>query len=432
MTIEIIDSIKRKVNLTIDKESIQKLTQTELKKYAKEAKIPGFRPGKIPQAKLEQLYGGRAYEDALNKELNQRFSTLVVQEKLDIVGEPKFNLTTSEGDEFIFEITFEVMPEVKLADISEKSIELISCELSEEDIDTTIDILKKQRATYNEVSDKGASKDDKVVIDFSGSVDGVKFEGGSANDYEFILGNGTMLPDFESGVLGMQVKETKTIEVNFPDNYNSVELKGKTAQFDITLKKLMTPILPELNSEFIISIGVADGNLDTLRKDIKDNLSKEVERRIQMKSRESVLNVLYEANPLEVPGSLVHDEIHHMMDRTKDNMLKQGYPEDKIQLTHDMFKTDAKRIVSLRILISQLIKDHSIAISEDDTRAIVLDMASMYNDPEEYMKWFYSDQNNVNNARNSAMEAKVVEFIKSQLKVTTTTLSYSELMKQST
>lgn len=430
MAIEVIEGLQRKATFKIDKDQIQELAKPELKRYAKNAKLPGFRPGKVPQSKLEQMYGGSAYEDALNKQINHLFIELVTSNKLDLAGEPKFELKSSEGTDFIFDVTFEIMPKVELKDLKDQPIEELNCCLDDKDIDDTIEILRKQKATYVEDNIKAASNDDKVVIDFSGTLDGVKFDGGSANDYEFILGQQAMLPDFEKGILGLKIGETTNIDVVFPDNYNSIELKGKTAQFEITLKKISTPNLPELNDEFIQSIGVSDGNLATLRKDIKHNLDKEVQRQIQAKVKEAALNALYNANPIEVPHSLVHSEIHHMMDNARQKMLKQGYPEEQIKLTHDMFKEDAKRIVTLRILFNAFIQENSITITDADTRAIVEDLATMYNDPAEYIEWFYKDKTNVNNASNMALENKVIELIKTKALVTTKDITYKQLIKE--
>jgi len=205
---------------------VQSLVKDELKKYAKDAKVQGFRPGKAPAKVVEQMYGGKAYEDALNNQLNKKFVDLVVEHKLNLAGYPKFDLTNSEGEDFIFAAIFEVMPEIKIGDLSTQEIEKPVCKLTEEHIDKTIDMLRKQRATYTSVT-KSAANDDKVEIDFVGTVDGVEFEGGKAENYPFTLGQGAMLPEFEAGILGMNIGETKEVVVNFPQEYHAENLKGK-------------------------------------------------------------------------------------------------------------------------------------------------------------------------------------------------------------
>lgn len=427
MTVEVIEALKRKATFNIKKDDVQASVQTELKKYAKDAKIQGFRPGKAPAKMVEQVYGGKAYEDALNDHINRKFIDIVINEKLEIAGYPKFDLSNSEGEEFIFEATFEVMPEITFNDFAKLEIAKPICEATDENVEKTIDMLRRQRATYAE-STKAAADNDKVTIDFVGTVDGVEFDGGKAEDYPFVLGQGMMLPDFEKGIQGLKASESTEVEVNFPENYHAENLKGKKAIFNITVKKVEEQQLPELTEEFIKAIGVTAGDEKSLRTEIKENLAREITRRLQVKTREATLNALKEHNQIDVPYTLVHDEIHRMMDQTRENMKRQGYPEDKINLTHDMFNLDAKNMVTLRLLVQAFIKQNNINVSDDEVKAIVTDMASMYEDPAEYLIWYFSDEGRVSNARAIATENKVISEIMAKANVTDKAIGYEEIM----
>ncbi|MDQ5921081.1 MAG: Trigger factor [Pseudomonadota bacterium] len=429
MSIEVLQGLERKIIFSIKKSDVDSSVNDELKKYAKTAKIQGFRPGKVPTNIVKQMYGGSAYEESLNKHINKKFVELVEEYKLDLAGYPKFDLASSEGDEFLFSATFEIMPEVKLNDLSTVEIEKPDYTLSDADVEHTLLSLRKQRASYLANHEKIAENEDKVTIDFVGTVDGVEFAGGKAQDYKFTLGQKRMLPEFEAGILGHKVGETVTVDVTFPEDYHAKELSGKKAVFKITVKDLEVIQLPELNEEFIKSIGVDEGTEDALKQEIKTNLANEIKKRLHGKTRENVLAALNKSNPLEAPHQLVHDEIHHMMDRTKENMKRQGYPEDQIKLTHDMFKQDAKLMVTTRLLVQEFIKQNEIKVNDEEVKSVVLEMASMYDDPTEYVAWYYQDQDRLNNARAIAMENKVIAQILDKATVKSVAANYEELMR---
>lgn len=429
MAFEVVSALKRKVNFNVSKEVVNSQVAEQLKKYARQAKVQGFRPGKAPKHIVEQMYGGKAYEDALNEQLNKKFVDQLVEHKLNIVGYPKFDLTSSEGEEFVFAASFEVMPEVKLGDLASKEVEKPVCVLTDRDVETTIDILRKQRATHVVAEGAVAENGDKVTIDFLGKVDGVEFDGGKAEDYPFVLGQGWMLPDFETGVQGMKAGESKDVNVNFPESYHAENLKGKTAVFTITVKEVAKQELPELTPEFVKTLGVEDGTEASLRAEIKENLQREVDRRLKIKARDNALQALSEVSPLEVPGALVHDEIENMMKNAEENMKKQGYKADQINLTHEMFEKDAKNMVTLRLLVQEFIKENSITASDDEVKKVVEDMASMYEDPTDYLAWYFQDEQRVNNAKAMAMEQKVTDSIYAKAQAKETTMSYEDIMK---
>lgn len=431
MTLEILDSIKRKVTFTINKQDVDKSSQEELKKYAKTAKIDGFRKGKVPTNVVAQMYGGNAFEDSLNNHINKAFANIIIENKLNVVNTPEFDLINKDdknAEEFIFSAQFEVLPEIVIGDLSQQEITKLECLITEKEINNTIESLRKQKSKYNECN-RAAQNDDQVKIDFIGSVDGIEFEGGQANDYQFILGQGKMLPDFENGIQGMLPNEIKDINVQFPDNYHAENLKGKIAIFKITLKELKEPVLPEINAEFIQDLGVNSGILDDLKKEINNNLNLEIKRRIKAKLRDSSFEALNKATPIEVPYTLVHDEIHHMMDNAKKNLKQRGYKDSDINFTHEMFAEDAKKMVTYRLLIQQFIKDNAITVNDDDISFIIEEQSQMYDDKAEYIKWYYEDKKRVEQAKFIALENKVVDMIVSKAKLNTSNIAYNELMQ---
>lgn len=429
MSIEILKGLERKVSISIKKDDVQAMVKTELKKYAKSAKIQGFRPGKAPANIIEQIYGGRAYENSLNDQINKKFVDIVVENKLDLVGHPKFELAQSEGEDFVFAAIFEVMPEIKIGDLTVQNVVKPICTLTDDAVQKTIDTLRAQKAIYNE-EDKTAENNDKVTIDFVGTVDGVEFDGGKADNYPFVLGQNMMLPDFEAGVIGLKPGQSKEVEVLFPENYHAENLKGKKAIFKISLKTVAKQQLPELTEDFIKSIGVSDGSVETLNKEVKENLEREINRRLQVKLRDNVLNALSASTLIEVPNVMVHDEIHRMMENTEENMKKQGYPADQIKLTHDMFSHDAKRLVTLRLLVQEYIKENSLSVNDDDVSKTITEMASTYKDPEEYIRWYYQDKARINNAKAIAMESKVIDSILTKVQIEEKQANYEELMRE--
>ena len=429
MSVEVLQGLQRKATFNIKKAVVEASVKDELKKYAKDAKAQGFRPGKVPASVVEQMYGSKAYEDSLNNHLNKHFVDFISEHKLNLAGYPKFDLTNSEGEDFVFAAIFEVMPEIKIGDLSNVEIKKPTCEFDESSIDKTIDMLRKQRATYTS-STKAASSGDKVTIDFVGTVDGVEFDGGKAENYPFVLGQGMMLPDFEAGIQGKKAGESITVDVNFPEDYHAANLKGKKAVFNITVRLVEEQQLASLDEDFIKSVGVSDGTEATLRSEIKENLKREIDRRLHVKTRGNALEALKNANPIDVPHEMVHDEIHHMMKTTEENMKKQGYKTEQIKLTHEMFDHDAKRMVTLRLLVQEYIKQNDIRVTDDEVKTLVTDMASQYEDPTEYVAWYYTDESRVNNARAIAMENKVVSTILSTAKVKETPVAYEELMQE--
>lgn len=431
MTLEIIQGLTRKLVFEINKEEVKFGVKAKLKNYAKTAKITGFRPGKVPHNVLEQMYGNSAYEDSLNDKINYKLISLLEQNKIEVAGAPKIDLSSDEGADYIFTAIFEIMPLVAIGDLSNSTIELVSCEINDEAIEQAIAALRKQKINYRIASEEQVASDgDRVTIDFKGTVEGIPFTGGTAENYTLILGQKTMLTDFEQAIYGLKFNGSKTVMVKFPDNYHTIDLAGKTAEFTITVKKIEQGILPELTKEFIIDLGVKDGEINTLKSELKANLNKETTRQIKLRTKNDALKILKTNSPLEVPNAIVEQEIHVMMENTKQNMKNKGMTEKDIKLSHEMFAVKAKEIVILRFLVQEFIRIHELKIKPADTDLIIDELATMYNNPEEYKLWYYRDTSRVNDAAARAMEEKVVSKILSMVQTIITPISYQELTKQ--
>jgi trigger factor len=431
MTLEVLNSVKRKVTFNIKKQDVDNSSKEELKKYAKNAKLDGFRKGKVPANMVQQMYGGVAFEDSLNNHINKSFAKILIDNKLNLVGEPQFDLDNKDdinAEEFIFSAVFEVIPEITIGELSAQEVTQLECDIGDEEVSNTIEALRNQKLTYADC-DTSAQNDNLVTIDFTGSVDGELFEGGSATDYQFVLGQGRMLADFEQGIQEMKIDETKDINVQFPEDYNEESLRGKNAVFKITLKAVQESILPELTPEFIKQLGIYSGDIDELKTEIAKNLRLEVNRRIKSKLKESALDALNKSTQIEVPDTLVHDEIHNMMNNAKNNMKKYGYKESEMKFTHEMFEVEAKKIVTYRLLVQQFMKDNNITVDDAEIRLVVEELAEMYDDKDDYIAWYYKDKKNIEESRLIALENKVINLIVSKTKVNTNKVSYTELIQ---
>lgn len=427
MLIEVLNGLERRVHFSVKKNAIQSIVKIELKKYAKKSKIQGFRPGKVPFNVIEKMYGAKVYEDTLNDYTNKEFVDIITKNKLELASHPKFDLTSGEGEEFVFAAVFEITPEVKIGNLSTQSVIKPTYTVTDDIVQKTIDKLRQQRATYNE-EDKIAQPSDSVTIDFIGTVDGLEFDGGKAEGYQFILGQNTMLPDFEAGVIGLTAGQSRETTVLFPSDYPALNLRDKTAVFTIRLNSVAKQQLPALTDDFAKTIGIdAIANLVTV---IKANLEQEVKRILRAKLRTNALNALALATPIDAPRAMVHDEIHNMMKNTEERMKADGYAPERINLTHEMFALDAKSLVTMRLLVREYVKENAISVNAEEIKAVIFDIAATYEDPVKYIDWYYQDQVRIDEAKAIAMENKVIDSLLTKVRVEEKEISYEELMRK--
>jgi len=434
VTVETLEKLERKITLTLPVDTIRHEVDSRLKKLSRQVKIDGFRPGKVPMNIVAQRYGYSVQYEVMNDKVGEAFQVAAVENNLRVAGQPR--ISEKEGapeGQMAFDAIFEVYPEVKIGDLSQATIEKLTAEVNDEAIQKTIDILRKQRRTFAQRSlESGAAKNDRVTIDFVGKIDGELFEGGHANDFQFVVGEGQMLKEFEDAVLGMKIGESKTFPLLFPEDYHGKDVAGKTADFMVTLKKLEVSHLPELTDELAKSLGVSDGNVEGLKADIRKNLDREVKGRLMAKNKQAVLQALVEKAELDLPQSIVQSEINRMIDGAREDLKKRGIKDaDKAPIPDDIFRPQAEQRVRMGLVVSDLVRAKELQATVDQIKAQIEEMAASYEKPADVIKWYYSDPQRLAEVEAVVMEANVTQHVLSMAQVTEKLVSFDELMGQS-
>ncbi len=430
VTVENLEGLNRKITLALPWEGIRAAVDKKLSQTQRKAKVQGFRPGKAPLKMVDAMYGADIRNEVLNDAVVKAFYEVVEAQKLRVAGLPRFNEVENQDDENTFKIDaqFEVFPEVKVGDLSAQEVEKATTEVSDAEVDKTIEILRGQRTRYNHV-ERAAQKEDRVIIDFAGKIDGEAFDGGSAENYPFVLGQGQMLPEFEAGVEGLKEGESKDVEVSFPEDYHGKEVAGKTAVFTITLRNVSAATLPEVDEEFAKQLGIIDGDVAKMRDEVKKNVSREVNRRVAEKNKAAVMDALLAVTEFDVPAALVQEETGRMMQDARQNFINQGFDAKQLpELPADMFTEQATRRVKLGLILAQLVEEQQLQPTNDDIRDIVAEFAESYEDPAEVIEWYMGDAERQQGPAALATEAKVVEFVLGKAKVTDKALSFDEVM----
>ncbi len=428
-SVETVSALERRLNATIPQQALRGQVANRLKHIGRTARIAGFRPGKIPAKILEQHYGMEARQEALGQALQQSFAEAVQAKELRVAGDPEFTVKTSDwnADEIEYSATFEVYPEVVLGDVAAESLERSTYELSQADIDNTVATLRKQRASYAAV-DRAAASDDKVVIDFVGTLDGVVFQGGEAKEYPVELGSGRMLPEFEAAIAGMKVGETKSFDMTFPEEYHGKDVAGKQVTFAITLNSVEGPVLPEVDAEFAKSVGISDGDVTKLEDEIRSNLLREVVRRLKGRNKDAAMDVLVKVAQFELPVALVQWESQRLMEQTVQDMEKRGMAMKGMQLPAELFKERAEKRVKLGLILADLVEKFDLKAQPERVRVLVEDYAQSFEHPEEVVRWYYADPARYQEIENLVLEENVVEWVLSRAKVSDKALAFAELM----
>ncbi len=425
-----VNELERRVDLSIAIADVEKEMEQRLKRMGKNMKMPGFRPGKVPFSIVRQQYGDQARHEVLSEELDRVFSETVTEQKLRVAGYPRIEPKTTESTTHLeFSAIFEVYPEFALGDLSASEIERPTLEVGAAEIDKTLDILRKQRVSY-ENADRTAAKEDRVVIDFLGKKDGVPFQGGQANDYPFVLGQGMMLPDFENAVEGMKVGESKTFDLTFPADYHAKDLADQTVQFDITVKQVQAPKLPEIDADFAKSMGIADGDVEKMRGEIEANLKREVKRRIEGKIKDQVMEALLSTNPITVPVALVDMEIQRLMQAARQDMEQRGMKVADLPIQPEWFADQAKRRVTLGLILAEVVKTEKLQATPEQVRTMVEETAAAYEQPEEVIRWYYAQPQRLQEVEGVAIENNVVAWVLGKAKVADKAAVFDELMGQ--
>lgn len=430
VTVETLENLERKVVLSLPWSEINAETDKRLQQTQRRVKIDGFRPGKAPLKMVASMYGASVQNDVLNELVQKAFYDVAVAQNLKVAGFPRFEGIEEQDDENSFKIAavFEVFPEITVGDLSAQEVEKVTAEVGDAEVDKTVEILRKQRTRFDHV-EREAQNGDRVIIDFEGKIDGTPFDGGSAQNYPFVLGNGQMLPEFEAGVLGLKEGESKDVEVTFPEDYHGKDVAGKTAVFTIGLKNVSAPTLPEVDEQFAKALGIADGDVAKMREEVRKNVAREVVRRTESQTKDSVMEALLKATEVQLPKVLVDDEAARLADEMKQNFINQGMADAaNLNLPADMFKEQAERRVALGLILAKLVDDNKLEPTEEQIKAVVSDFAESYEDPQEVIDWYFADKQRLQGPTSLAVEANVVEFVLGKAKVNEKVLSFDEVM----
>ncbi len=426
ISIETLEGLQRRVTIIVAADKIEAAYKEQLKGYAKNARVDGFRKGKVPHSIIEQRFGVAARQDALSDEMQRAFFDAVIAEKINLAGRPTFTPNNYQpGQEFSFSVTFEVFPEVELKGLENIEVEKPVVEISEADLDKMVDVLRKQQATWAE-SQEAAKSEDRVVIDFVGSVDGEEFEGGKATDFVLAMGQGRMIPGFEDGIVGHKAGDQFDIDVTFPAEYHAENLKGKAAKFAITLKKVENIVLPELTEEFVKKFGNAK-SVEDLRAEIKKNMQRELNNAVTARVKNQVINGLIAQNDIEVPAAAVAEEVNVLRQQAVQRFG--GKPEMAAQLPAELFETEAKRRVQVGLLLSTVIGANELKVDEARVEAMIADIASAYEQPVEVVEYYAKNRQLTENIRNVVLEEQAVDAVLAKAKVTEKAMSFDELMQ---
>lgn len=427
ISIETLEGLQRRVTVTVPADKIEAGYKEQLKGYAKNARVDGFRKGKVPHSIIEQRFGLAARQDVLSEEMQRAFFDVVIAEKINLAGRPTFTPNNYQpGQEFSFTATFEVFPEVELKGLENIEVEKPVVEITEADLDKMVDVLRKQQATFAETAE-AAKADDRVTIDFVGSVDGEEFEGGKASDFVLAMGQGRMIPGFEEGIVGHKAGEQFDINVTFPAEYHAENLKGKAAKFAITLKKVENTVLPELTEEFVKKFGSAK-TVEELRAEIKKNMQRELKNALTVRVKNQVINGLLANNDIEVPTSAVAEEVDVLRQQAVQRFG--GKPEMAAQLPAELFEADAKRRVQVGLLLSSVITSNELKVDEDRVKETIAELASAYEQPAEVVEYYAKNPRLTDNIRNVVLEEQAVEAVLAKAKVTEKASSFDEVMAQ--
>ena len=429
--VETLDKLERRITLTLAATTINSEVETRLKKLSRTVKADGFRPGKVPMSVVAQRYGYSVHYEVMNDKVGQVFSEAVNEAKLRVAGAPR--ITEKEGaaeGQVAFDATFEVYPEIKLGDLSAAEVDRVSTEVTDAAIDKTIDILRKQRRTFAQrPAVEAAVVGDRVTIDFEGKIDGVPFDGGKAEAFQFLIGEGQMLEQFDAAVRGMKSGESKTFPLQFPADYQGQDVAGKEADFLVTLKKIESQNLPEVNEAFAKSLGIGDATVEGLRSDVRKNLEREVKFRVLARNKANVMDALVKASELDVPKALVSGEVERMTEAARADLKKRGVKDaDTAPIPAEIFQPQAEKRVRLGLVVGELVRSNNLQAKPDQLQAHIEEMAQSYEKPSEVVRWYLGDRQRLAEVEAVVVENNVAAFVLSKAKVNEKVLPFDELM----
>ena len=427
VSVETTSGLERRMTVGIPADRIQNEVNKRLQQTAKRARVDGFRPGKVPMSVIRKRFGASAHQEVIGEVIQSSFYEAIMQEKLNPAGAPSVEPKSMEaGKDFEYVATFEVYPEVTLAGFEAISVERPESEVTEADVDTMLETLRKQNTRFEAV-ERAAENGDQVTIDFVGKIDGEAFQGGTANGTNLVLGSGRMIPGFEEGLVGAKAGDSLTLKVTFPEDYQNLDLAGKAAEFETTVQAVAAPALPELDDEFFAQFGVNEGGLEGFRAEVRKNMERELRQAIKTKVKGQVMDGLLKTNTVEVPKALISNEI----DRLREQAVQQfgGANIQASQLPAELFEEQAKRRVSLGLIVAEVVKQNDIKPDNDRVRAMVEELASAYQEPEQVVNWYYQNEQQLGEIQSVVLEEQVVDTVLQKAQVTDKKVAYEEAVK---
>ncbi len=429
--VENLGALQRRLDISVSAESLAREVSLRLTKLARSVKMPGFRPGKVPMKMIASSYGAQVQAEVLNDKIGEAFSTEVSARQLRVAGTPTVAPKTGgDGAQLTFSATFEVYPEITIGDLGGVTIERAACPVGETEVDKTIDIMRRQRAAAHEVH-RAAVEGDRVTVDYKGAVDGVAFDGGSASDFAFTVGQGRMLPEFEAAVRGMSAGESKTFPLTFPTDYRATELAGRTASFEVAVKKVEQVDLPAVDADFARQLGVRDGDVARMREEVRANLLREVQGRLRARTKDSVMSALLGAGEFELPKTLVEADSARLAELARADLAARGVDAGGMTLTPETFLPQAQRRVRLGLLIGELVRTQNLQPRQDQIRKRLEELAQSYEKPAEVIQWYLGNRQRLAEVETMVMEDNVVDWALQRAQVKDVPIAFDELMGSS-
>ncbi|MEK8050753.1 trigger factor [Ideonella sp. DXS22W] len=431
VTVETLEKLERRITLTIPAQALNSEVESRLKKLSRTVKADGFRPGKVPMSVVAQRYGWSVQNEVMNDQIGQAFASAANEAQLRVAGIPKVTPKEDAPEgQLAFDATFEVYPEVKLGDLATVEVERVTSEVTDAAIDRTVDILRKQRRTFAQrPAAEGAAEGDRITIDFEGKIDGEPFDGGKAEGFQFLIGEGQMLEQFDKAVRGMKVGESKTFPLQFPEDYHGKDVAGKEADFLVTAKKIEAQHLPEVDEAFIKSLGLAEGTVEALRADVKKNLEREVKFRVLAKNKAAAMDALIKVAELDLPKALIESETERLVASAREDLKQRGMKDaDKAPIPTEIFTPQAERRVRLGLVVAELVKVNNLQAKPEQLQAHIEELSQSYEKPADVVRWYLSDRQRMAEVEAVVIENNVAEHVLANAKVVDKALPFDELM----
>jgi trigger factor len=433
VTVENLEKLERKITLSLPVDVIQNEVNSRLKKLARTVRMDGFRPGKVPMNVVAQRYGYSVHYEVMNDKVGEAFAAAANEAQLRVAGQPRISEKDGAPEgELAFDAVFEVFPDVVINDLATAEVERLSAEVTDEAIDKTLDILRKQRRSFAQrAQDAAAGDGDRVTVDFEGKIDGEPFQGGKAEDFQFVVAEGQMLKEFEDAVRGMKAGESRTFPLAFPADYHGQEVAGKQADFLVTVKKIESSHMPEIDDALAKSLGIADGTVAGLRADIRKNLEREVKFRLLARNKQAVMDALLTKAELDLPNASVQAEVGRLIESARADLKQRGLKDaDKAPIPEELVRPQAERRVRLGLVVAELVRKNELQAKPEQIKAHIDDLAASYEKPEDVVRWYYGDRQRLSDVEAAVLENNVTDFVLAQAKVSDKAIGFDELMSQ--